>query len=31
VLSAITAIGEKLKLYKEVPKNGLVIFCGTVD
>ena len=31
VLNAITAIGEKLKLYKEVPKNGLVIFCGTVE
>ena len=31
VMSAITAIGEKIKLYKEVPKNGLVIFCGAVD
>jgi len=30
-MSAITAIGERLKLYKEVPKNGLVIFCGSVD
>lgn len=31
VLNAITAISEKLKLYKEIPKNGLVIFCGQVD
>lgn len=31
VMDAITSIGEKLKLYKEVPKNGLIILCGTVD
>lgn len=31
VLNAITSISEKIKLYKEVPKNGLVIFCGTAD
>lgn len=31
VLAAITSIREKLKLYKQIPKNGLVIFCGTVD
>lgn len=31
VQTAITAISEKIKLYKEVPKNGLVIFCGTAD
>ena len=31
VLGAIKSIREKLKLYKQVPKNGLVIFCGSVD
>ncbi|CAD5113071.1 unnamed protein product [Dimorphilus gyrociliatus] len=30
VESAITSILQKLKLYKCVPKNGLVIFSGTV-
>lgn len=30
VLSAITSTQQKLKLYKNVPKNGLVIYCGTI-
>ena len=31
VLTAITSIREKLRLYKSVPENGLCLFCGTVD
>jgi peptide chain release factor subunit 1 len=30
VLSAITSTQNKLKQYKSIPKNGLVIYCGTV-
>jgi len=30
VLSAITSTREKLKLYRFVPPNGLVIFCGQI-
>lgn len=30
VCSAITSSRERLKLYKAVPKNGLVIFCGII-
>jgi len=30
VLSAITSSRERLKLYKNTPKNGLCIFCGVV-
>ncbi len=30
VLSAITSTQQKLKLYSNVPKNGLVIYCGEV-
>lgn len=30
VLSAITSTQQRLKLYNKCPKNGLVIFCGTV-
>ena len=30
VLSAITSTQQRLKLFKTVPTNGLVIFCGTV-
>ena len=30
VLGAITSTKERLKLYSRVPKNGLVIYCGTV-
>lgn len=30
VIAAITSTREKLKLYKETPKNGLVIFCGII-
>ena len=30
VQSAITSTREKLKLYKHTPKNGLIIFCGTL-
>ena len=30
VQSAITSTKEKLKLYKSVPKNGLIIFCGQI-
>jgi len=30
VLGAITSVQQRLKLYNRVPKNGLVIYCGTV-
>ena len=30
VQTAITSTREKLKLYKNTPKNGLIIFCGQV-
>jgi peptide chain release factor subunit 1 len=30
VQSAITSTKEKLKHYKTVPKNGLIIFCGQI-
>lgn len=30
VLSAITSTQHRLKLYNQVPKNGLVIYCGDV-
>ena len=30
VQSAITSTREKLKLYKNTPPNGLIIFCGTI-
>jgi len=30
VITAITSTKEKLKLYKETPRNGLVIFCGII-
>jgi peptide chain release factor subunit 1 len=30
VLSAITSVQQKLKLYTRVPNNGLVLYCGTV-
>ena len=30
VISAITSAREKLKLYKHIPVNGLVIFCGII-
>ena len=30
VLSAITSTREKLKLYKAIPENGLVLFCGVI-
>merc|ERR1712094_33989 len=30
VLSAIKSTQERIKLYNKMPKNGLVIFCGTV-
>lgn len=30
VLSAITSTQARLKLYNQVPRNGLVIYCGTV-
>lgn len=30
VESAITSTIEKLKLYRDTPKNGLVIFCGVI-
>lgn len=30
VLSAITSTQQKLKLFKSVPDNGLVIYCGTI-
>jgi len=30
VLGAITSVQQRLKLYNRVPKNGLVIYCGTI-
>ncbi|OLY79777.1 Eukaryotic peptide chain release factor subunit 1 [Smittium mucronatum] len=30
VLSAITSAQQRLKLYNRIPKNGLVIYCGTI-
>lgn len=30
VLTAITSTKEKLKLYKQTPTNGLVIYCGVI-
>ncbi|KAK3874572.1 hypothetical protein Pcinc_020501 [Petrolisthes cinctipes] len=31
VQSAITSVGQRLKLYNnKVPKNGLVVYCGTI-
>ena len=30
VQGAITSTREKLKLYKNTPDNGLIIFCGQV-
>lgn len=30
VLSAITSTQQRLKLYNKCPKNGLVLYCGTV-
>jgi len=30
VLSAITSVQQRLKLYNKMPTNGLVIYCGTV-
>lgn len=30
VLSAITSVQNRLKLYPRVPNNGLVIYCGTI-
>jgi peptide chain release factor subunit 1 len=31
VCSAISSTKEKLKLYKNVPANGLVVFCGVIE
>jgi len=30
VQDAITKVSQRLKLFKEVPENGLVIFCGAI-
>ena len=30
VITAIASTSSKLKLYKDTPKNGLVIFCGVI-
>nr|VZI49784.1 unnamed protein product [Spirometra erinaceieuropaei] len=30
VLSAITSVQQRLKLYNRVPNNGLVVYCGTI-
>ena len=30
VQSAITSTREKLKLYRNTPTNGLIVFCGTI-
>lgn len=31
VLSAITSVQQKLKLYNKTPKNGLIIYCGHIS
>lgn len=31
VCAAITSTKEKLKLYKSIPPNGLVVFCGVIE
>jgi len=31
VSTAITATKEKLKLYRNIPANGLIIFCGVIE
>lgn len=31
VCTAITSTKEKLKLYRNVPANGLVLFCGVIE
>ena len=31
VLGAITSAQQRLKLYKDIPPNGLVLFTGTID
>jgi len=31
VCSAITSTKEKLKLYRNIPPNGLVLFCGVIE
>lgn len=31
VLSALEKIAQHLKLYKQTPKNGLIIFCGNIS
>jgi peptide chain release factor subunit 1 len=30
VITAITSVQQKLKLYNRVPNNGLVIYCGEI-
>jgi peptide chain release factor subunit 1 len=30
VIQAITSTKEKLKLYKNTPPNGLILFCGVI-
>ncbi|XP_063718266.1 eukaryotic peptide chain release factor subunit 1-like isoform X1 [Symsagittifera roscoffensis] len=30
VLTAITSVQQRLKLYNKVPPNGLVVYCGTI-
>lgn len=30
VIAAITSTREMLKLYKNTPKNGLLLFCGII-
>lgn len=30
VLSAIISVQQKLKLYQKTPKNGLILYCGTI-
>jgi len=30
VLSAITSVQQRLKLYNKMPTNGLVVYCGTI-
>ncbi len=31
VLSALNSLMSRLKFYKDIPENGLIIFCGYVD
>ncbi|MCK4968036.1 MAG: peptide chain release factor aRF-1, partial [Candidatus Aenigmarchaeota archaeon] len=31
VMTALERVGQKLKIYNQTPKNGLIIFCGNIS